>query len=89
MNKEDRSAGIVEKYMKEKDVDKLKEILELSRRKVDELEEAISQIEEEKVVEAYRSGDKAYLEKIVREMDRKGEDSDEDTFRAPNAYTGY
>jgi len=95
MNKENNPADIIEQYIQEKNLDKLKEILELSKKKVKDLEKAVAQVEEEKLIEAFRSGDKSYLEKVANEMsgekpqDDQQEEKKKGTSEFPDAYAKY
>jgi len=68
MSKENKSGDIVQQYTKEKNLSKLRDILEASKKKVKELEKAVAQVEEEKLLEAYRTGDKSYIKKVLNEM---------------------
>ncbi len=69
MNKDSKPVDIIEQYVQEGNIEKLREILDMSKKKVEELKSAIAKVEEVKLLEAYRSGDKEYIQKILQEMD--------------------
>ena len=104
MSKENKSSDIVQQYIKEGKLDKLRDILEASRKKVKELEEAVSQVEENKLLKAYRTGDKSYIKKILNEMsennqkksnkkeeikDEKEEEKEEEEWSTSGGFAGY
>ncbi len=64
-----KQVDIIEQYVEEKNVQKLKEILELSRSKVKDLENALDRAQEAKLLEAFRKRDNDYLKQVVSEME--------------------